>query len=76
MFNFRIYNNVTSITFPSSVKMVNTDFNNAFNNMQNLQMINFNHPNVTNMSSTYYNCRNLTGNPVCGDKVTNMSYAY
>ena len=29
-----------------------------------------------NMSWTYYNCRNLTGSPVCGNNVTNMSYTY
>ena len=28
------------------------------------------------MSYTYRNCHNLTGNPVCGDKVTHMSYTY
>ena len=28
------------------------------------------------MYSTYYNCRNLTGSPVCGDNVTNMVEAY
>jgi hypothetical protein len=28
------------------------------------------------MYYTYFNCHNLTGNPVCGDKVTNMFYTY
>jgi hypothetical protein len=28
------------------------------------------------MYNTYFNCRNLTGNPVCGDNVTNMGYTY
>ena len=28
------------------------------------------------MCNTYWNCRNLTGSPVCGDKVTNMSNTY
>jgi hypothetical protein len=28
------------------------------------------------MSSTYENCYNLTGNPVCGNNVTSMSWAY
>jgi len=28
------------------------------------------------MFNTYYNCFNLTGSPVCGDNVTNMSCAY
>lgn len=28
------------------------------------------------MRNTYTNCRNLTGNPVCGDKVTDMNNAY
>jgi hypothetical protein len=36
MFNFRTYKNVTSITFPNNVRMVNTSFSNAFNNMRNL----------------------------------------
>ena len=31
---------------------------------------------VTNMYMTYYNCRNLTGSPVCGVNVANMSYTY
>ena len=28
------------------------------------------------MYSTYYNCQNLTGSPVCGNNVTNMTYTY
>jgi hypothetical protein len=28
------------------------------------------------MGSTYHNCTNLTGNPVCGNNVTDMSLAY
>jgi hypothetical protein len=28
------------------------------------------------MRSAYRNCRNLTGSPVCGDKVTDMGTAY
>ena len=32
--------------------------------------------NVTNMYRTYYNCRNLTGSPVCGPNVTSMFGTY
>jgi hypothetical protein len=28
------------------------------------------------MAYAYSNCYNLTGNPVCGNKVTDISYAY
>jgi hypothetical protein len=31
---------------------------------------------VSNMEYAYYNCKNLTGSPVCGPNVTNMYNTY
>lgn len=31
---------------------------------------------ITNMRATYYNCSNLTGQPICGPKVTDMTGTY
>ena len=53
--------------------VINAD--SAFRGCTNLtNAINLN--NATNMYYTYYDCFNLTGQPMCGDYVTNMTYAY
>ena len=31
---------------------------------------------ITSMAETFYNCKNLTGSPVCGPNVTNMYWTY
>ena len=35
-----------------------------------------NSTNLKDISYAYYNCKNITGSPVCGPNVTNMDYAY
>ena len=45
-------------------------------NLISLNYSNFNMNNVTGMRNTYSSCSNLTGSPVCGEKVTDMSYTY
>ena len=45
-------------------------------NLVSFNSANFNMNKVINMISTYRNCINLTGSPVCGDNVLNMSYTY
>ena len=52
-------------------------FYNASNMVANISDFhNLNMSNVTSMRYTYEACSNLTGSPVCGDKVTNMCHTY
>ena len=75
MMNFKKYNNVTKIVVPGGVRLSNTSFSNAFNNMRALQS--FNLPNnVTNLSKSFYQCVNLSCNTWCGDNVVNFFQAY
>lgn len=77
MINFRQYVNMVNCTIPNSINLrTTTDFSNAFTNMQNLKNVDFNHDNVTNTYMTYDGCTNLTGNPVCGNNVTDMYSTY
>ena len=68
---------IKNVSFINEIKPVSIArwFNNA-KNITSFNWVNFNWNNVTNMSNTYRNCRNLTGSPVCGNNVTNMAYAY
>jgi hypothetical protein len=49
MLNFRSYPNLTSVTVGNKVRLSNNNISEAFNNMANLIMVNFNHPNITNI---------------------------
>ena len=75
MINFRKYPSLTKVVMANSIQRTDNSLYNAFYNMRNLTSANI--PNtVTNMSSTYWNCQNLTGSPVCGNNVTSMSSTY
>lgn len=50
MMNFRQYTNVTRVVIPNNIRLSTGDFNDTFNNMQNLVISEFNHPNTINMS--------------------------
>ena len=95
--NFRSHSSMTRCIIPTGITLSNTNFYNAFNNMQQIKSVELSDKivslsntfincivlnkaicpnNCTDMSNTYYNCRNLTGSPVCGNKVTNMCGTY
>ena len=71
-----IRNQIVNFSLPSEVGIINGDFSNAFSGSISLKSSDLSSSYVTNMSYTYYNCRNLTGNPVCGPNVTNMYNTY
>ena len=68
---------IKRVSFNNEIKPISLAhwFYNA-RNMTSFDWTNLNMYNITNMRGTYYNCPNLTGSPVCGEKVTNMAYAY
>ena len=74
--NFCKYSNVTDIVIPNSVFLINNKIDSWFYWMRLLKTVNFNHPDITNMSNAYYSCHSLISNPVCGNKVTNMYQTY
>ena len=76
MLNFRSYPNLTRVSIPNNVSLSTGNMSNAFSDMENLIVSDFNHPNITNMAYAYANCIKLTGSPVCGPNVTYMAYAY
>ena len=73
--NFRNYPQVVNITGGNKILLHSTDFSNKYTNMKNLKH-GYLPISVTNMSNIYNGCTNLTGSPVCGNKVTDMSNAY
>ena len=71
--------NFTSVSFNTEIAPVSMNqwFVGARNMKANISTFtNLNMNNVTSMFSTYNNCSNLTGSPVCGDNVINMYYTY
>ena len=74
--NADIYN-IRSVCFRNDIPKMNFAymFKDAYRlSGCNIEKVNLN--NVLTMSHAYFNCRNLTGSPVCGDNVTSMYYAY
>ena len=47
-----------------------------FSDIQTLTNVSYISNSITDMSNTYYNCKNLTGSPVCRANVTNMVNTY
>ena len=81
--NFRNYPKITEVVIPDGVKLQN-DAVQLFYNMTKLISVNI-HENVLNSITNMYGTfgitafafgTNLTGSPICGDKVANMSHAY
>ena len=75
---FSQYPQITKVVIPDGVKLQN-GVAGLFCDMRNLKNVNIHEnlfSNVTNMSLTYYRCYNLTGSPVCGEKVVDMSETY
>ena len=71
--------NFTSVSFDTEIVPISMAywFNNSLNLVSNISnFINLNIDNLIDMKNTYYNCINLTGSPVCGDKVTRMDNTY
>ena len=70
-------NNIKNIVFKDKINIYNLSM--YFSLMKNVSSINYGGLNINtiiNMSETYYFCDNLTGSPVCGSNVTDMSYTY
>lgn len=76
MFNFKQYNKATKIVIPDKIQLPNTDFSNAFKSMNNIQTLDINNDNITNISKMCEGLSNLVGNAYCGNNVTNMASAY
>ena len=60
---------------PDKVKFNSGSIANWFVNSK-LQTVEFNPSSIINMPNAFYNCRNLTGQPVCGNNVVNFYGAY
>lgn len=68
---------IRAVSFRDKVSLNN--FSYMFSGLRQMTQFNLGQMNMNNMvkmSYAYYDCRNLTGSPVCGSNVTNMSNAY
>ena len=70
-------NNIQNVIIKDNISPTSLAY--WFYNAVNLKTVNIdglNWDKVTDISGAYWNCRNLTGSPVCGANVTNMNMAY